>query len=269
MRTGGADTAPPKNLRLMPPLRRVPATWRSFSLGTVPRSWQKYSCKGGTCLGTVPRRGLLGRVWGQSPDVACRDVSGDSPRIRGSKPFRSGGGGRVSSSSSSAIWSRSARRPCAGCRSRGRVRGRSPRRVAADAADEYVVDSRRLPGTGTRRGGSTAPPPESRVACSAESGSSVSIQIASAWPTITGTRTHVAWIGRSGSSMIFCVSARSFDSSSNSSPSNSQSIRRSCSAGSSFASRSIAGRRRPRRTGRSRRARARGRQPRAAASARR
>ena len=51
--------------------------------------------------------------------------------------------------------------------------------------------------------------------------------------------THVAWIGRSGSSMIFCVSARSFDSSSNSSPSKSQSMRRSCSDCGSLRRRSI------------------------------
>ncbi|MDX6474797.1 MAG: aspartate-semialdehyde dehydrogenase, partial [Gaiellaceae bacterium] len=63
----------------------------------------------------------------------------------------------------------------------------------------------------------------SACACSGERSSSVSIQTASAWPTITGTRTHVAWIGRSGSSMIFCVSRRSFSSSSNSTPSKLQS----------------------------------------------
>src|SRR4051812_34053931 len=56
---------------------------------------------------------------------------------------------------------------------------------------------------------------------------------------MTGTRTHVAWMGSSGSSMIFRVSSRNFDSSSNSSPSNSQSIRRSWSAWGSFRSRSI------------------------------
>ena len=80
----------------------------------------------------------------------------------------------------------------------------------------------------------------SSVARSGESGCSVSSQIASAWPTTTGTLTHVAWIGRSGSSMILRVSARSFDSSSNSSPSKSQSMRRSCSSGLSPRRRSIA-----------------------------
>src|SRR5262249_44725228 len=49
-----------------------------------------------------------------------------------------------------------------------------------------------------------------RSACSGESGSTVSIQIDSAWPTITGTRTQVALIGRSGSSMIFRDSSRIF-----------------------------------------------------------
>src|SRR5712691_1295087 len=57
-----------------------------------------------------------------------------------------------------------------------------------------------------------------------ESCSRVSIQTASAWPTRTGTRTHVALIGRSDSSRIFRASALSFVSSSNSSPSQSQSI---------------------------------------------
>ena len=41
-------------------------------------------------------------------------------------------------------------------------------------------------------------------------GDSVSTQRASAWPTRTGTRTHVALMGRSGSSRIFRVSARIF-----------------------------------------------------------
>ncbi len=53
---------------------------------------------------------------------------------------------------------------------------------------------------------------------------------------MTGTRTQVAEIGRSGSSRIFRVSARSFASSSDSSPSHVQSITRSCSSGRSFAS---------------------------------
>ena len=43
------------------------------------------------------------------------------------------------------------------------------------------------------------------------SGVSVSIHTASAWPTRTGTRTHVALTGRSGSSRILRVSSRSFD----------------------------------------------------------
>ena len=78
------------------------------------------------------------------------------------------------------------------------------------------------------------------VASSGRSGSSNSAQTASACPTITGTRTHVALIGRSGSSMILRVSSRSFDSSSNSTPSKSQSIRRSCACCGSLRSRSIA-----------------------------
>ena len=53
-------------------------------------------------------------------------------------------------------------------------------------------------------------------ACSGESGSSVSTQIAWPWPTSTGVRTHVAWIASSGRPRILRVS-RSF-SSSNSSP---------------------------------------------------
>ena len=69
------------------------------------------------------------------------------------------------------------------------------------------------------------------VAWAGESGSSSSIQSASACPTTTGTRTVVALIGSSGSSRIFRVSARIFDSSSVSSPSQLQSIARSCSSG--------------------------------------
>jgi hypothetical protein len=52
-------------------------------------------------------------------------------------------------------------------------------------------------------------------ACFADGGSSVSAQTASAWLISTGIRTQVALIGRSGSSTILRVSARSFDSSSN------------------------------------------------------
>ena len=128
--------------------------------------------------------------------------------------------------------SRSAPRPCGGCRSRGRARARcstvGSRRMRPTRTSSIPAA---LPGLGkssTRTDGAAS---RSARACSAESGSSVSIQTASAWPTITGTRTQVAWIGRSGSSMILRVSARSFDSSSNSSPSKSQSMRRSCSVG--------------------------------------
>ncbi len=94
------------------------------------------------------------------------------------------------------------------------------RRVAADAADEHlVVPAPPCPASGSRRRAPTARRRAARAPAPAGGRPRVSIQIASAWPTITGTRTHVAWIGRSGSSRIFCVSARSFDSSSNSSPS--------------------------------------------------
>ncbi len=79
-----------------------------------------------------------------------------------------------------------------------------------------------------------------RSASAGESGDSVSIQTDSAWPTTTGTRTHVALIGSSGSSRIFRVSSRSFASSSNSTPSNSQSIRRRWSSASSARRSSIA-----------------------------
>ena len=67
-------------------------------------------------------------------------------------------------------------------------------------------------GRSARRGGSRPPRP-------ARVGRSSSTQTASECPTITGTRTHVAEIGRSGSSRILRVSARSFASSSDSSPS--------------------------------------------------
>ena len=64
-----------------------------------------------------------------------------------------------------------------------------------------------------------------------EIGLSNSAQIASECDTSTGTRTQVALTGRSGSSMILRVSARSFDSSSDSSPSHDQSIVRLWSLG--------------------------------------
>ena len=63
--------------------------------------------------------------------------------------------------------------------------------VAADAADEHVVG---LPAPARRRErprpAPTARPRAASRACSAESGCSVSSQTASAWPTMTGTRTH-------------------------------------------------------------------------------
>src|SRR6266540_5478409 len=74
--------------------------------------------------------------------------------------------------------------------------------------------ARRIPGAAAR----------TSRARSGESGSSVSTQTACEWPTRTGTRAQVALSGSSGSSRIFRVSARSFDSSSDSSPSNSQSM---------------------------------------------
>ena len=58
--------------------------------------------------------------------------------------------------------------------------------------------------------------------------------------TTTGTRTHVALTGRSGSSRIFRVSSRSFTSSSYSTPSKSQSIRSRWSSGASARRSSIA-----------------------------
>ena len=81
----------------------------------------------------------------------------------------------------------------------------------------------------TRRRARRAAPSPAR----ARAAPPVSIQTASAWPTRTGTRTVVALSGSSGSSRILRVSARSFDSSSVSSPSHVQSIARSCSAGGS------------------------------------
>ena len=105
------------------------------------------------------------------------------------------------------------------------------RRVLADPADEHVVAAR---GAARRRElleRDPGAPPRIEVACSAESGSRVSSQTASAWPTRTGTRTHVALTGSAGSSRILRVSSRSFSSSSNSTPSKLQSIRRSSSSG--------------------------------------
>ena len=99
-------------------------------------------------------------------------------------------------------------------------------RIAADAADEHVVGLR------PRRAASASPasrthgrPPSSSCACSGESGSSRLDPDRFRMADQTGTRTHVALIGSSGSSRILRVSARIFDSSSDSSPSKSQSMR--------------------------------------------
>ena len=70
---------------------------------------------------------------------------------------------------------RSRRSGRGGCGRRARRRSRPP-----------------CPATGSPRRAPTARPPSSSRARSAESGCSVSSQTASAWPTITGTRTHVA-----------------------------------------------------------------------------
>ena len=103
--------------------------------------------------------------------------------------------------------------------------------VGADAADEHLVGLRRrarrrhVDDAHRRRAAQQLGRLLRRRAAS-----SSSTQTASAWPTRTGTRTVVALIGSSGSSRIFCVSARIFDSSSVSSPSQLQSIARLCSS---------------------------------------
>ncbi len=139
--------------------------------------------------------------------------------------------------------SRSARRPCGGCRSRGRARGRSPPRCRAGCGRRAPRPRRPLrPASGTTAGRGRGRSGASRrisAASSGVSGRSSSTHTASECPTMTGTRTHVAEIGRSGSSRILRVSARSFASSSDSSPSHDQSITRSWSAGASCASASI------------------------------
>ena len=101
---------------------------------------------------------------------------------------------------------------------------------SCDPADEHVVDARGLAGSGSRRCARPARRRAAPRACSGASASSVSIHTASRWPTSTGTRTHVACTGSSGSSRILRVSSRIFASSSNSSPSNVQSPRRSWSS---------------------------------------
>ena len=98
------------------------------------------------------------------------------------------------------------------------------------AAPGVGKGSRRIPGAA----------PRTSVASSGDSGSSVSTQMDSAWPTSTGTRTQVAEIGSSGSSRIFRVSSRILVSSSNSTPSKSQSMLRSCFSDGCARSRSIA-----------------------------
>ena len=95
------------------------------------------------------------------------------------------------------------------------------------------------PGVGKSSSRRPGAAPRSERARSAPSGASVSTHTASAWPTITGTRMHEALIGSAGSPRIFRDSSRSFSSSSNSTPSKLQSMRRSCSSGASPRSRSI------------------------------
>ena len=137
--------------------------------------------------------------------------------------------------------SRSAPRPCAGCRRRGRARVRSPRSDRDERGRRVPRPCRSRPrAPGSRRVGLLDGSARRRSASSGESGSAVSTQTASAWPTATGTRTHVALTGRSGSSRILRVSSRSLTSSSNSTPSKSQSMRRRCSSGVSARSASTA-----------------------------
>ena len=80
----------------MPPVAARAGDLAFIQSGDCPPSWPA-----GTCLGTVPWRGLPGRVWGQSPGVACRDVSGDCPptwlagTCLGTVPRIRGSSGRV------------------------------------------------------------------------------------------------------------------------------------------------------------------------------
>ena len=128
-----------------------------------------------------------------------------------------------------------------------RVQRRALAQVVADDEERQPVLGRRVArgsgrrarrrrpprrrASGTARAGSRARRRGSRSPARRESGSCVSSQTASAWPTSTGTRTQVALTGSAGSSRILRVSSRSFSSSSNSTPSKSQSMRRSFSSG--------------------------------------
>ena len=96
------------------------------------------------------------------------------------------------------------------------------------------------PWPGSSRAASQAPPRGCARPPPARAARSVSIHTDSAWPTTTGTLTQLALKGRSGSSRILRVSSRSLTSSSNSTPSNSQSMRSWWSSGSSARRSSIA-----------------------------
>ena len=174
----------------------------------------------------------------RSSSGGCARSSSRSRRRFRAVPRRKRARGRGSAPRSA---SRSVPRPCGGCRSPPRARARSrssPRRIRPTSTSSRPAAE---PGVGKSSSATWGAAPRIEPACSGESGSSVSTQIAWPWPTRTGMRTQVAWIGRSGRPRIFRVSSRSFSSSSNSSPTRSQSIERSACIGSTARRRSTPG----------------------------
>ncbi len=111
--------------------------------------------------------------------------------------------------------SRSARRPCAGCRRSGTARaplaardGSQPAdqdRVAADDVERHRVTIAASRVRGTRRPGAAAS--ASMTSCRRDVVGSVRMWSATEWPVWTGTRTAVAATSRSGSSRILRSSA--------------------------------------------------------------
>ena len=194
------------------------------------------------CGALVPGRAAGGDVAGRDESVRA-GAAGASTRQRGERALRRGmklltrcdaGEQELRRSGS-----RSAPRPCAGCRSRGRARGRSrspsSRRMRPTSTSSPPAASA---GSGSPAGagrGRSAPRRGSRSRPRARAAPRTRPRSPPSGRRAPGTRTHVALIGRSGSSRILRVSARSFDSSSDSSPSQVQSITRSWSAGGSAA----------------------------------
>ena len=189
-----------------PARRRRPRTLRRASAG---RAREVLLDLPGAVAADLDRLEARARPRSGSRRPAVASVSGEEPPDHPDLHGCLRGGACAAGARAPRSGSRSAPRPCGGCRSPGRARGRarpSGRGGCARRARRRAPAA--LPGDGKsstthrRRRRRAAPAPARRAARPANS-----TQIASAWPTITGTRTHVAWIGSSGSSMIFCVSS--------------------------------------------------------------